>query len=74
MTPDGSAYVYSFVRNLADLYVVEGLEVSRIGVESRRFPMQMTLSTGAKARPLRDPRAASARAAWEKSTARGTSG
>ena len=25
VTPDGSAYVYSFVRNLADLYVVEGL-------------------------------------------------
>ena len=26
ITPDGSAYVYSFVRNLADLYVVEGLK------------------------------------------------
>jgi len=25
VTPDGSAYVYSYVRNLADLYVVEGL-------------------------------------------------
>ncbi len=25
VTPDGNAYVYSFVRNLADLYVVEGL-------------------------------------------------
>jgi Tol biopolymer transport system component len=26
VTPDGKAYAYSFVRNLADLYVVEGLK------------------------------------------------
>jgi eukaryotic-like serine/threonine-protein kinase len=26
VSPDGSAYVYSFIRNLADLYVVEGLK------------------------------------------------
>jgi hypothetical protein len=26
MTPDAKAYAYSFVRNLADLYVVEGLK------------------------------------------------
>jgi hypothetical protein len=25
-TPDGKAYAYSYVRSLADLYVVEGLK------------------------------------------------
>jgi hypothetical protein len=26
MTPDGKAYVYSYVRTLCDLYLVEGLK------------------------------------------------
>jgi hypothetical protein len=26
VTPDGKSYAYSYQRNLADLYVVEGLE------------------------------------------------
>jgi hypothetical protein len=26
VTPDGSAYIYSFARRLSDLYVVEGLK------------------------------------------------